>query len=827
MPQTPVFPARLSNSPTHQPAQGSAQQARKRPLLMAFKRQLLALALCGFAASAFAQEGKLKLTVVDTNTQRPIAGAQVTLIPRKGEPIQLTLDALGRAQLRQLAPGLYEVRIAHPNYQSARLPRVRVVDNKTTPISTGLSPTLAVEELVVLGQANPGNPLNPVSASVIDRESLNSAAGSGSDVLRSLDGLPGLFGDGEFSSFTVRGNGPRDNLILVDGIPYDNVVHFSDSFGELEDIEGGGRYSVFAPNMIASAEFQPGGWGSAYAGRAGSLLKLNVAEGNPDSASYRTRLDIAGIEIGYDGPSGIHDNTAVLFSARDYDFGRLFETIGLDAIGTPKLTDVIFKSTTQASDSDKVNLLALYAPESYTRNLDNVLASNEDEPGVYEDVELVEADTDNSLLAASWSRLVGDDGEWLNQIYWRHYDERAYNGEAYPDLVAEGTPASDIPVRERLLFSQREETEQGWQSDFSTSNALGRFAAGLRLTQVDLAFALDLREDWIRYTYDQQDFRPDSEQKYITLTPAAINNSYQQQETNYAVYADQEFSLSDWRFRAGARYDRDGFSDEDLWSPRLGATWILNSDLRIAASAGRYYQAPRSNDRASDASNSQLENEVTDQISLGFSYRLDTNLDLFIEPYYQQLSKQIVDGDAVNRTRRNSGEGESYGVDMALTRQFDNGWSANFNYSYNQARLRAQEGADYYDADFNRPHIVSLGGVWEINQRWKLSARWKWASGKPSDSYLVHENVLGDGQPLRYSRETLVENNRRYGHYSALNFRADYIRSFGDTNVIAFIDIINLLGSENPGTANFNERTGKNETEDGSAIPLVGLLFEW
>jgi hypothetical protein len=788
---------------------------------------LLLIFACSIS-NAYADTGKIRLTAIDTNTQRPIVNATITLIARDGTTTKSSTNQQGLAQIESLNAGLYTLVIAHPDYQGARLPRIRVQDDKTTPINTKLGLAISgVEEVIVLGKAASGNPLNPAGTRFIDREALNSAAGSGSDVLRSLDGLPGLFGDGEFSSFTVRGNGPRDNLILVDGIPFDNVVHFSDSFGEQEEIEGGGRYSVFAPNTIATAEFQPGGWNPAYGGKAGSLLKLEVAEGNPETSSYRARLDLAGVEIGYDGPSAIHDQTSILFSARDYDFGRLFNTIGLDDIGTPKLTDVIFKSSTELGDTDHLKLLVVYAPEEYQRDINNVLASDEDEPGNYTDVELISNKTDNSLFAATWTRLVGKDGKLNTQLYLREYEETGHQGEAYPDLVPPETAPEDIPLREKIVQSQRKESELGLQSEFQIGNSLGRFTTGLQITQTDLTFDLRLHDEWIRYTYDQNDYRAIPEQKYILLTPGSIDNHYQQKETNYAVFLNQDFMFDHWSFRAGARYERDNFSEENLLSPRLGATWPITTNLRMTATAGRYYQAPRFNDRASDAGNIHLENEVIDQVSIGFFYRFNTNLELLVEPYYQDMNNLVMQEDSVNKTLSNQGKGKSFGVDTALTRQFDNGWSASINYSYNDARIQANPESLEYNADFNRPHIFSIGGVWEVNQQWKLSSRWKWASGKPKDAYLIHNNVLGEGQPLRYSRETSGINTNRYDSYNSLNFRADYIRTFGRTNVIAFIDVINLLGADNPGHSEFNERNGTEEIENGEPLPILGLMFEW
>lgn len=67
----------------------------------------------------------------------------------------------------------------------------------------------------------------------------------------------------EFASFSVRGRGPRDNLLFVDDFPFDKAIHFDATLGEEEDVGGGGRFSIFAPNVISGAEFSPGGWGAA------------------------------------------------------------------------------------------------------------------------------------------------------------------------------------------------------------------------------------------------------------------------------------------------------------------------------------------------------------------------------------------------------------------------------------------------------------------------------------------------------------------------------------------------------------------------------------
>ena len=74
------------------------------------------------------------------------------------------------------------------------------------------------DEVIVVARAQQADRFGAASNSILNREELRSAVGTGSDVMRALDGLPGLVSTGDFANFTVRGRGPRDNLIFVDGL---------------------------------------------------------------------------------------------------------------------------------------------------------------------------------------------------------------------------------------------------------------------------------------------------------------------------------------------------------------------------------------------------------------------------------------------------------------------------------------------------------------------------------------------------------------------------------------------------------------------------------
>jgi len=772
------------------------------------------------AVMADERSGGLRIEVISAETQRPLQGVAVTVTDREGNAVEGRTTEDGVLELEGLEPGLYAVTAEGPGLVTATEPSVRIVRRRVTPLGLEmLAAEEAIEEIVVRARARVADPYGPVSNSFFNREELRSAVGAGSDVMRALHGLPGLVSTGEFANFSVRGRGPRDNLIFIDGLPFDRVVHFDQTLGEEEDIGGGGRFSIFAPNSIAGAEFSPGGWSAAYGGRSGSLLRLDVAGGGP-TPSASLRVDIAGVEVGYEGPSGIRDDTTMFFTARNFDFGRVFDAIDEKDIGQPELTDVVLKTVTELDQDNSIEFLGIYAPEEYTRDIDNVLASPN-----FEDVSLIDAEQDLSLVGLTWRRLTGETGEWTNRLYVRASDKTSSEGEAYPDLVPPGTPAEAIPVRERLITVVEKETEIGWRSDYVTQNRYGQGSVGVRVWQIDADYSVLLREEWDRFVYRSTDPRPPG-QDYITLTPENLNSDFDASEMSYAAYGEQVFEFGHWDLRTGLRYDRDGFSDESLVSPRLAANWRLAPGTRVSATAGVFYQSPRFLVRSASPENFDIENERITHVSVGFERDFGETWSLLVEPYYQWLDDLVVEEGRTSGRVTNAGEGTNLGVDVVLSRRFADGWFGNVVYAYNDARIDENDGAGDYPTDFNREHFFSIGGSWEISERWKVGARWKWATGRPTDDFVINEDVLGPGEPLRYSKELTRQNALRLDDYHSLNIRVDYRRAIGPVDLVAFIDVVNVYGGPGAGSREFDPRRGINVEEEEEAFPIIGLIFE-
>ncbi len=282
-----------------------------------------ALLLLLAATPAVADVGAISVEVVDAVTRRPVDGVTITAESRDGEVSSATTDK-GRALLDSLEDGFFKLRAESAGYVTAVEPAVRVLEQRTGRLRFELQPVSdSIDEIVVVARAREADPFGAVSNRFLSRDELRNAPGSGSDVMRALSGLPGVVSNGEFASFSVRGHGPKSNLIYVDGFPFQQVVHFEQTLGEEEEIINGGRYSIFAPNAVAGAEFSPGGWSAEFGGRNASLLQFEVVDGAPSPVGS-LRLDLAGAEFLYEGPSGFHDNTSMFLQARQLRLRPVF-----------------------------------------------------------------------------------------------------------------------------------------------------------------------------------------------------------------------------------------------------------------------------------------------------------------------------------------------------------------------------------------------------------------------------------------------------------------------------------------------------------------------
>ncbi len=271
---------------------------------------LILLMLLMQNSQAALNRGHIRGRVIDYKTKQPLAGANVQVI---GTDFGTSSNNEGIFLILNLKEDVYKLNISYIGYSNYLETDVQVVRNKTTKVKEiGLYETALEAEGIMVTPGLQAEIENlPASSRVYTREEIRRTAGTAGDVLRATSALPGVSTTaGEFSTFSVRGGDPYDNLILIDFIPFDKISHFEG--GSAEQEVQGGRFSVFTGGLIEEVTFSAGGYGPQYGRKSASVIDLKMKEGNIETPTMDISFDPAGAEINYDGPSYLNDKTSVV-----------------------------------------------------------------------------------------------------------------------------------------------------------------------------------------------------------------------------------------------------------------------------------------------------------------------------------------------------------------------------------------------------------------------------------------------------------------------------------------------------------------------------------
>ena len=114
-----------------------------------------------------------------------------------------------------------------------------------------------------------------------------------SDLLRSLQMLPGIQAASDISSgLYVRGGGPDQTRILLDGIPVYNPSH---AFG---------FFSTFSPEAIKDVNLYKGAYPAPHGGSLGALLEVSNREGNRERFAGNGAVSLISAQLALEGPVG-------------------------------------------------------------------------------------------------------------------------------------------------------------------------------------------------------------------------------------------------------------------------------------------------------------------------------------------------------------------------------------------------------------------------------------------------------------------------------------------------------------------------------------------
>lgn len=253
-----------------------------------------ALALLLLASAA---QGQTDVTgrVTDAETAEALVGA--TLVWAGGGAVT---DLDGRFRLA--LPAAADLRVSYVGY-TAQTVRARPGER----LEVALVPDEALGEAVVQGSRDGdgvrSTQMSAVTLSAAEAQSLPVLFGE-VDLLKTIQLLPGVQSGGEGSTgLYVRGGGPDQNLVLLDGAPVYNPSHVL------------GFLSVFNAEAVEDVRLVTGGFPARYGGRLSSVVDVRMRDGDRRQFRAAGSVGIVATALTVEGPI-VRDRASFVVSAR-------------------------------------------------------------------------------------------------------------------------------------------------------------------------------------------------------------------------------------------------------------------------------------------------------------------------------------------------------------------------------------------------------------------------------------------------------------------------------------------------------------------------------
>ncbi|MFB1013108.1 MAG: TonB-dependent receptor, partial [Bacteroidia bacterium] len=181
------------------------------------------------------------------------------------------------------------------------------------------------------------------------------------DVLKVLQLMPGIQSGSEGQSgLYVRGGGPDQNLIILDGATVYNAQHLF------------GFFSLFNGDALRSVELVKGGFPAEYGGRLSSVIDMNMKDGNKEKYTGELGIGVISSKGLIEGPFASGKGSFIVSGRRTY----------IDVLTQPVIRafnngnsagyyfyDLNAKANYEINDKNKVYLSGYFGRDKFYANI--------------------------------------------------------------------------------------------------------------------------------------------------------------------------------------------------------------------------------------------------------------------------------------------------------------------------------------------------------------------------------------------------------------------------------------------------------------------------
>jgi hypothetical protein len=628
---------------------------------------------------------------------------------------------------------------------------------KAPPGATTQTPVLVLPEELVSTTGVQFDRRGGFSVQISGREA-HKLAGAFSDPTRYVQTLPGVTSDSDFDGLLlVRGGEAGHNRILLDQTAVSDPYHF------------GSVVSFMNADVIDRVAFVPGGFGADQGDAIGGLLEIDRRVGNLNGFRAGASLTSIAASAVAEGPIGSGGTTSWILSARRSHLDLVLKGRSLGHATLPYYYDLdarLYHRTGRAEWK-----------LGYLRSGDELSAQMSDE--------FTFAPPDSAGL--SWGRQLDlvNLGWRLPVENWALSQSASYTWRDQ-SLVLHG----DLPQ-----YAQGVTRTFDWRGDATQTAGSRRWSSGLQVIHNHTDYALDVNQ----LSLEQTDRRSSPR---TPLDTTYVQTAFEGRDLYTAGYVQAEQELWDGAVTAllGGRVEHTVRTGEVSVTPRARLEWNTPLGLTLFGSAGTYRQFPGLRIEADPTiGNAALQPERAAHFSAGAVLPVAAGGRISVSGYHKNLSELIaLDADAPEGTPRyqNTGTGTARGLEF-LVHVPQRRWSAWISYTLGDVVYRDAPDLQSYAPSQDVRHAIAAVGKVSPWDGWVFGLKFRAQSGRPYTPITGRENVSEFVDGLEWIPVTGAYNGARFPWYHRLDVRAERQFRLGNTQLGAFLEVINLYDRKN------------------------------
>lgn len=663
-------------------------------------------------------------------------------------------------------------------------------------------------------QVQDGTEMGTVDLSMEKVKNLPALMGE-KDVMKTIQLLPGVQGGTEGSSgIYVRGGGPDQNLILLDGVPVYNANHLF------------GFFSVFNADAINSVKLVKGGFPARYGGRLSSVIDIRMKEGNMKEFHGEGSVGVISSKLTLEGPIK-KDQTSFLISARRTYIDLLAQPIiraqGDGIRAGYFFYDVNGKINHKINDKNRLYFSAYNGNDKAYLTDKNSYTNN----GIKY--------TDRQDAELKW-------GNWITALRWNHQ----LSNKTFMNVTATHS-------RYRFLVGAAfEETEEEngntEQTKFSYTYTSGIFDWG---GKVDFDF-VPTADHHIKYGagYIYHTFRPGVNQFASNFGGSEQDTTFGNKDLyshEFNIYIEDDWKIND-RLKVNIGYHHSAFISANKFyqvpQPRISARYRLNEESSLKASYSRMAQYLHLLTNPGIGLPTDLWLPVTDtippqlsdQVAVGYARTFKKQYEFSVEAYYKTMENIIEYKDGASflgsdqdwQTLVEIGRGWSYGGEILLEKKEGKttGWIG-YTLSWTERQFDNLNFGKKFPYRYDRRHDIGLAVTHKFNDKVDVGMVWVYGTGNAVtlglERYNPAHNYFNLGS-FGYGQVTHIEerNNYRMPSYHRLDLGVNLHKEKKWGEATWSIGIYNVYNRQNPFYLDFGTNNqGNTVLYQYSLFPII------